>query len=302
MNDRQPIFGLNVPTSTDAGSEPIAFAQRAEELGFDFLSLNDHLHGPSPRYEAWTLLSWIAARTSRIRLATRVIGVPYRNPAVLAKMAESFDRLSHGRLILGLGAGSAEQEFRAFGLPATSLRDRITGLEEAIRISRGLWTRPAYTFAGTLHRTDEAQIEPKAAHEIPIWLGTHGKRGLELTGRLADGWIPSLAYAPPDVVAAMLERIDGAAHEAGRDPREVTRIYNVAIAIGSTDGADPHVIAGSPQSIADRLVDLFALGFDGLNVVLEGDDVVTQVEILAGEVFPAVKAQLAQSSRPRRRP
>ena len=298
MNDRQPIFGLNVPTSTDAASDPIAFAQRAEELGFDFLSLNDHLHGPSPRYEAWTLLSWIAARTSRIRLVTRVLGVPYRNPAVLAKMAESFDRLSHGRLILGLGAGSGEQEFRAFGLPATPLRDRITGLEEAIRICRGLWTRPTYTFAGTLHRTDEAQIEPKAAHEIPIWLGAHGKRGLELTGRLADGWIPSLAYAPPDGVPAMLEQIDGAAHQAGRDPREIKRIYNVAIAIGSTHGADPHLITGSPQSIADRLADLFGLGFDGLNVVLEGDNVVEQVEILAGEVIPAAKAKVAQSSRP----
>src|SRR2546426_3421276 len=99
------LFGLNIETSTAAGADPVADARKAEALGFDFVSANDHLHGVDPRYETWTMLSWVAAGTSRIRVATRVLGVPYRNPAVLAKMAETFDRMSGGRLILGLGAG-----------------------------------------------------------------------------------------------------------------------------------------------------------------------------------------------------
>jgi probable F420-dependent oxidoreductase len=292
----RPLFGLNVPTSTEPGTDPIAFALRAEALGFDFLSANDHLHGPSPRYEAWTLLSWIAARTSCIRLATRVLGVPYRNPAVLAKMAESFDRLSDGRLILGIGAGSGDQEFRAFGLGEVPLRDRMTGLDEAMRICRALWTRPTYTFAGTLHRTEDAQIEPKAGHAIPIWLGTHGKRGLDLTGWLADGWIPSLGYAPPEQIPSMLERIRGAARDAGRDPREITKIYNIEVSAGR-EGVDADVIAGEPGAIAERLAELLALGFDGFNLVLEGPDLNEQAELVAREVIPAVGSGLTQSRR-----
>src|SRR2546423_837588 len=99
------------------GFDPVAYGRRAEELGFDLLSISDHPADPGGTYEAWTLLSWIAASTTSIRLATRVLGVPYRSPAVVAKMAETFDRLSGGRLVLGLGGGYSDGEFRAFGLP-----------------------------------------------------------------------------------------------------------------------------------------------------------------------------------------
>src|SRR5881397_3549821 len=110
------LFGLNVSKSVGPGSDPVADARKAEDLGFDFVSASDHLHGETPSFETWTVLSWIAARTSRIRVATRVLGVPYRHPPVVAKMAESFDRLSGGRLILGLGAGSSDEEFQSLGL------------------------------------------------------------------------------------------------------------------------------------------------------------------------------------------
>src|SRR5262245_41629026 len=90
-------FGLNVSTPAAPGADPVADARRAEELGFDFVSASDHLHGEQPNYETWTMLSWIAAETSSLRVATRVLAVPYRSPAVLAKMAETFDRLSGGR-------------------------------------------------------------------------------------------------------------------------------------------------------------------------------------------------------------
>ncbi len=110
----------------------------AEGLGFDFVSASDHPCGTDPTYKTWTMLSWVAA-TTRIRVATRVLGVPYRNPAMLAKLAETFGRLSGGWLILGLGGGYSDEEFRTFGLGTFTARDKVDGLEEAIRITRGLW-------------------------------------------------------------------------------------------------------------------------------------------------------------------
>src|SRR5437867_5920593 len=110
------LFGLNVSTSAVPEADPVAQARRAEELGFDFVSANDHPSGTTPTFELWTMLAWIAAATSRIRVASRVLGVPYRPPAMVAKMAETLDRLSGGRLILGMGGGSGDEELRAFGL------------------------------------------------------------------------------------------------------------------------------------------------------------------------------------------
>ena len=139
------LFGLNLSTSAAPGADPARDARTAERLGFDFLSASDHPCGTAPTYETWTMLTWAAAATTRIRLATRVLGVPYRPPAIVAKMAETLDRLSGGRLILGLGGGYSDEEFRAFGLAVPSPRDKVDGLAEAIAITRGLWSEPTFT-------------------------------------------------------------------------------------------------------------------------------------------------------------
>ena len=118
-------IGLGISASPDPGIDPIDEARAAEDLGFDYVSVSDHLHGTTPTYEPWTLLTAVAARTSRIRVLSRVLAIPYRNPAVLAKMAETLDRLSGGRLILGLGGGYSDDEFRAFGLPVPTNRDKV---------------------------------------------------------------------------------------------------------------------------------------------------------------------------------
>src|SRR6266705_4535521 len=132
------LFGLGLSTSARPGTDPAADARRAEDLGFDFVSASDHPCGTHPTYETWTMLSWIAAATSRIRVATRVLGVPYRAPPMVAKMAETLDRLSVGRLILGLGGGYSDDEFRAFGLGVPSPAERVAGLGEATRSPPGL--------------------------------------------------------------------------------------------------------------------------------------------------------------------
>jgi alkanesulfonate monooxygenase SsuD/methylene tetrahydromethanopterin reductase-like flavin-dependent oxidoreductase (luciferase family) len=287
-------IGLNISPAVHADMDPVGTAARAEELGFDFVSVNDHLTGVGPRLETWTLLAWIAASTSRLRVATRVLGVPYRNPAVTAKMAETLDRLSGGRLVLGLGAGANEAEFNAFGLGTAAMRDRLEGLEEAILITRGLWTGEPFSLAGSHYRTDAAIVEPAPAHPIPIWLGTHGRRGLVLTGRLADGWIPSLDLAPPDQVGPMRESLLAAATAAGREPDAITMVYNLVVSVG-TASADPFVVSGGADAVADRLTRFLRLGFNGLNLILAGppEAEAEQLERLGGEVLPAVRALAA---------
>lgn len=284
------LIGLGISTAATPGADPVATATRAEELGFDLVSASDHLHGRQPTFEPWTMLSWIAAATSRIRVATRVLAVPYRHPAVLAKMAASFDRLSGGRLILGLGGGAVDDEFRAFGLDVRSPRDKVDGLEEAIRIARGVWSQPRFTFGGRLYRTDGAELEPKPDRRIPIWLGTYGNRALTLTGRLADGWIPSLAYAPPERAAALRRRVLAAAEAAGRDPAEVTCAYNVGVRVDERAGARPTVVAGPPEAVAERLLGFLELGFTALSLIPVGPDEQEQAERLAAEVVPALRA------------
>jgi probable F420-dependent oxidoreductase len=284
------LVGVNVSTSAGPGSDPVAEARRAEELGFDFVSASDHLHGGNPTYETWTMLSWIAAETSRIGVATRVLGMPYRNPAVLAKMAETFDRLSGGRLILGLGGGYSDEEFLAFGLGFRSPGEKVDGLEEAIRIVRGLWSEPSFTYQGRLYRTEGAQLEPKPARRVPIWLGTYGSRALALTGRLADGWIPSFGFAPPEEVTRMRERVLGAAREAGRAPEEITCVYNIEVRVDDRVEPDPSIVSGSPDSVADRLVGFLGIGFSALNLIPAGPGRADQVERLAGEVIPQIRS------------
>jgi alkanesulfonate monooxygenase SsuD/methylene tetrahydromethanopterin reductase-like flavin-dependent oxidoreductase (luciferase family) len=281
------LFGLDVPASIETGRDPIAAARSAEALGFDFVSANDHILGSGSRYEAWSLLSWLAASTSQIRIATRVLGVPYREPVLVAKMAETFDRLSGGRLILGLGAGSGEAEFEAMGLEVRSVTDRVQALEEAIQIIRGLWSGSS-THEGARYRTVRAEIEPKPSHAIPIWLGTVGRRGLELTGRLANGWVPSLAYAPPERAPAMIERIIATAAAAGRNPDEIARIYNVEVSLSNAASAD--VIAGNAEAIADRLLGFVMMGFTGFNLLPVGPGRDEQIERLGREVVPAVRS------------
>ena len=284
------IFGVNVSPSVEAGADPVGEAIRAEQLGYDFISSNDHLHGGDPRHETWTMLSWMAAATSRIRLAPRVLAVPYRHPAVVAKMAETFDRLSNGRLILGLGGGYSDEEFAAFGLGVPTPRQKVDGMEEAIRIARGLWAEERLTFEGSQYRTDAARIEPKPAHPIPIWLGTYGPRALAVTGKLADGWIPTFELAPPEAVPGMRERIMAAAGDAGRDPDSITCVYNVDVRID--EAATPEfVVSGTADELVERLASFARLGFGGMNLCPFGAGQEEQVERLAREVIPAVRDQ-----------
>jgi len=288
----QPLlFGVNVSTSAAPDADPVGQAQAAEELGFDFVSASDHPSGDHPTYETWTMLTWIAASTSTIRIASRVLSLPFRSPALVAKMAESLDRLARGRLILGLGAGATDAELRAFGLPVPSAREKIEGLNDAMHIIRGLWSQPTFTYSGNVHRIDAAELEPKPEHSIPIWLGTFGDRALAVTGRHADGWIPSLGYAPFDQLAVMRGKVLAAAQAAGRAPDDVTCALNLQVSVGDGSDPDPDILAGSPEAIVARLDEFVGIGFTAFNFMPTDPRPAEQIERLAKEILPVLRAR-----------
>jgi alkanesulfonate monooxygenase SsuD/methylene tetrahydromethanopterin reductase-like flavin-dependent oxidoreductase (luciferase family) len=283
-------YGLNVPASAAPAADPVALARRAEDLGFDFVSTADHPCGDQPSHETWTMLSWIAASTSRIQVATRVLGLPYRHPPMVAKMAETLDRLSGGRLILGLGGGYSDDEFRAFGLGVPTAREKVDGLAEAVTIIRGLWSQPAFTFHGRRYHTEAAGLEPKPAHHIPIWLGTFGPRALAVTGALADGWIPSLGHIPDGQLPVLRDQVLAAARQAGRDPAEITCALNVEVQVDEHPAAAPPVLAGSPAEVAEKLAGLVRLGFTVFNFIVADGSADEQSERLSQEVLPLLDA------------
>jgi alkanesulfonate monooxygenase SsuD/methylene tetrahydromethanopterin reductase-like flavin-dependent oxidoreductase (luciferase family) len=287
----QPLlFGVNVSTSAAPGADPVSQARAAENLGFDFVSASDHPSGAHPTYETWTMLTWIAAATSRIGIASRVLSLPFRSPALVAKMAESLDRFAGNRLILGLGAGAADPELRAFGLPVPTARDKVDGLADALQIIRGLWQQPAFSYAGRVHATEAAELEPKPQRPIPIWLGTFGARALAVTGRHADGWIPSLGYAGSGQLAGMRGQVVAAAQAAGRAPDAVTCALNLEVRVGGPADAGPDILAGPPGELARRLRELIDTGFTAFNFSPAGPRPADeQVEQLAADVIPLLR-------------
>jgi probable F420-dependent oxidoreductase len=281
-------FGININQSAAPGTDPVGDANHAEELGFDMAMLSDHLVGGRPTHETWTLLTWIASRTSRIRLGTNVLGLPYRHPAVTAKMAETLQRLSGGRLVLGLGAGGNDAEFHAFGLPVREPREKIDAFEEAMEIIRRIWTEPQVTFHGRHYSVHEATVDPRPGRPIPLWLGTYGPRSLRLTGRIADGWIPSYPFAPPDQWRRMRDVVRAAAEEARRDPSEIEFAYNVGVRLDGSSATRRPIVTGSGPEVAETLAGFVRDGVTFVNVWPVGD-AREQAERIAREVVPAVR-------------
>jgi alkanesulfonate monooxygenase SsuD/methylene tetrahydromethanopterin reductase-like flavin-dependent oxidoreductase (luciferase family) len=285
----RPRFGVTIIPSASPRSDPVGEAVLAEDLGFDLVSVWDHPHGENPSFETWTLMTWMAARTTTIGVASNVLGLPFRLPALTAKMAESLDRLSGGRVTLGIGAGGNDSEFAGYGAPLRTPLEKVEALEEALGIIRGTWREPAFTYDGRYYRNEGARLEPKPERAIPIWLGTYGPKALEITGRLADGWIPSMPYAPPREAMAKRGVVERALERSGRDPSTFEWAYNVSARIGGPPADDPERrIAGEADEVIERVLELLELGFTTLNFWLGGrrED---QMERLAHDVLGEVR-------------
>jgi alkanesulfonate monooxygenase SsuD/methylene tetrahydromethanopterin reductase-like flavin-dependent oxidoreductase (luciferase family) len=283
------LLGVTVPNQP--GIDLVRQAQHAEALGFDVVTVHgDVMNGPQPTLEAWTSLAWVAATTTTVRLAPDVLVLPNRHPAVLAKMAETLDRLSGGRLVVALGGGAEinNEAFRAIGLELRSPRQQVEALEESLDVMRGLWEAPSFTYSGRYFQIAGGALRPRPDHRIPVWLGAFGARMLALTGRKADGWLPTLYWLPADAASASMHRVRAAAQEAGRDPDQLTYGYNVAVSV--QEGAKPArgLVAGAPKAVAAQLAALARLGFNFLNLMPVGDPW-SQRERLANDVVPLIR-------------
>lgn len=239
LDHRKPLtFGTFITPAADDVAAVVELAVASEMAGLDLVTFQDHPYQPA-FLDTWTLLSFVAARTSRIRISGNVLNLPLRPPAVLARAAASLDRLSNGRVTLGLGAGAYWDAIRTMGVQRRTPGESITALEEAIGVIRQLWDadrRQPARLAGTFYQIEGARRGPAPMHDIPIWLGGYKPRSLGLVARHADGWISSLGPLQSVEEQAMANvLIDQTAAAAGRDPAAITRALNIPLSAAEPD-------------------------------------------------------------------
>jgi alkanesulfonate monooxygenase SsuD/methylene tetrahydromethanopterin reductase-like flavin-dependent oxidoreductase (luciferase family) len=282
------LFGVFVPPLAQQADAVLALARRADEAGLDLVSVQDHPYNPQ-FLDSLTLLTTIAATTSRVRVFPNVANLPLRPPAVLAREVAALDILSGGRAELGIGAGAFWDAIEAMGGPRRSAGESVAALREAIGVIRALWTpgRGA-RLTGDHYSLHGAKPGPFPVHDIGIWVGAYKERMLRLTGELADGWLPSSPYAPPEQLAGMNAIIDQATADAGRSPRAVRRLYNIS---GSFAGNGSEFLQGPAKVWAEQLTGV-ALDEGISGFILTVNDTAT-IDQFAAEVVPTVRELVA---------
>jgi alkanesulfonate monooxygenase SsuD/methylene tetrahydromethanopterin reductase-like flavin-dependent oxidoreductase (luciferase family) len=262
-------------------SELKEIALAAEEAGVDTLFAPDHLmfrkygsfdsipEGETKGcWEVWTLLSALASITSRVTLGPFVACTSFREPALLAKMADTLDEVSGGRLLLGLGAGYHVPEYTAFGYPHDHLAGRF---EEALQIILPLLKGENVTFHGKYYDLDECVLVPHGPRPggPPIWIGARQPRMLRLVARYADAY-NTMAHRVPETAQAQFRQLDDACEEVGRDPSTLMKTIGSFVAWpGAEDdpgGVNPNSISGTPEQVAEQLHALHRAGVEHANL------------------------------------
>jgi len=267
-------LGLQIPRFEFPGTKPEQLLDRlteiagaAEGAGFDSIWVMDHLHqippvGPQTGWmlEGNTALAALAGRTSRLNLGLMVGGVTYRNPALIAKITTTLDVLSGGRAILGIGAAWFEDEHRAYGFEFPPLKERFERLEEALQISRAMFTEEAPTFIGTHYRVEGVLNNPRPVRgDIPILVGGSGERKtLRLVAQYADGCnVFGDAAQCKHLMGVLAEHCAA----VGRDPGEITKTRLGTLAVAPThDGAQKAIalwserLAMPPERVSGMLI------------------------------------------------
>jgi len=322
---RIPSFALGPRTA--ALAEMGAYLRRAEDLGFDVAVSIDHLLLTPPAYactwlEPMTLLAALAGVTRTIKLGTMVLVLPLRNPVYFAKEWATLDLLAGGRTILGIGVGWHEAEFALMGVPH---RERGRRTEECLEIVQALWAGDDVSYEGRYHRFRHLTIDPKPLQtpHPPIWVGGGTQPServyhqtvrnidpvLRRIARYADVWVPH-SSATPEMVRGDWEKVQRFARELGRDPRGIGRVYSnfvwvlrrgerpesAAPYFKTYSGMDldywkTYYLLGEAEEVAERIrarVDALDAGVDHIVLnPLTWDP--GQLELLAGEVLPAVR-------------
>ncbi|WFF10157.1 LLM class F420-dependent oxidoreductase [Micromonospora sp. WMMD1076] len=294
--------------------DQLRFARLVEETGFEGFFRADHYRAmgdepapPGPT-DAWLTLAALARETSRIRLGTLVTSATFRLPGPLAVMVAQVDRMSGGRVELGIGAGWYEREHTAYGIPFPPVSERFDRLAEQLEIVTGLWRTPSdetYSFTGKHYRLVDAPALPKPVQQPgpPVIVGGRGpKRTPELAARYADEF--NMPFKSVAETAAAYERVREACDRAGRDASgraPLTLSAGIVVAIGRTDAEarrraaplrvtsalppeDP--VVGSPAQLVDRIDEFAAIGATRVHLRLIDFDDLDHVELIAAEVLP----------------
>jgi alkanesulfonate monooxygenase SsuD/methylene tetrahydromethanopterin reductase-like flavin-dependent oxidoreductase (luciferase family) len=258
-------------------------ARLAEEVGFDSLWVGDHLlyrypdgstKGP---WEAWSLLAALAATTKRVEIGPLVACTAFHSPPMLAKKAATVDEISGGRLILGLGAGWHEPEYNAFGF---RYDHRVGRFEEAFTIIRTLLREGEIDFVGQYYSARECELLPRPTRPggPPLLIGSYGRRMLEITVPHVDAWNVWHAYYgnQPAGLAPLVQRLEDACHDAGRDPDSIIRTAAVLIQlpggtgrVSASDAQSDTALSGTPEEIADGLHAFTSARMQHLQLVLD---------------------------------
>jgi len=296
-------IGFNLPISgpTSSPESLIRIARQGEALGYDYLTLTDHVvlpnlrvpgypysesgeffgEGPERRYEQLTAAAFIAAKTTRIRLVLAVMVVPHRPTVLAAKMLSTIDVLSGGRLVVGIGVGWLQAEFNAVVGPAFAERGPVT--DEYLSAFRSLWTQEAPRFDGNWVKYDGILFEPKPVQKPhpPIWVGGESRPSLRRAARFGDAWYPigsnnkHLLDTLPRYRAG-IERLRQLTAEAGREPASVGLTYRVkrygeAVPEKASDG-ERRLFSGTTGDIIADLRALRDLGVAAVDIDFERTD------------------------------
>jgi probable F420-dependent oxidoreductase len=303
MGERPLKIGVQLPEVEREVRWPelLDMTRAIEDLGYDSVWLGEHLlyrwpdrasRGP---WEAWSMLAAIAAVTDRIEFGPLVACTAFHNPAILAKQASTIDEISGGRLILGLGAGWNETEFRAFGVPFDHRVDRF---EEAFTIIRTLLQDGRIDFDGRFYQARDCELLPRGPRPTgpPLMIGSNGPRMLRIAAphvQAWNSWFADIGNAP-EGVAALREVVDAACRDVGRDPAAIERTVAVLVKLpggtgrvqGSYAEAQPTPLEGSPEAMADVLRGYAQAGIAHVQLVM---DPITRGSI---EAFAPVLAEL----------
>lgn len=287
-----------------------ALARAADDLGYDAVSVADHvvmpdrLGQPHPYassvefveetfenvYEPLATLAYVAGLTSRARLLAGVLVLPYRHPLLAAKMLATVDRLSSGRLIVGAGVGWLRDEFEALGADFER-RGQLT--DEALRVFKAVWTEERPEFHGRFFDFGPLRFHPRPVQRPhpPIWIGGHSPRALRRAAVLGDGW--HATRRSPEALRALLAQLRACCEDVGRDPATVTVSMKCNLRLDETAHSDAD-LDGTPARVAEQARAYRALGVEllVLDVRPQGPPAqqVAVLERFAREVRPAVEA------------
>ena len=285
----------------------LAAALACEQAGLDSVWLADHFMFPDhehpekevPVFDCFVALGGIAARTSRIRIGELVVGVPYRNPALLAKMLTTLDVVAHGRTIVGLGAAWHHEEFAAYGWPFPSVRERMEMLEEAVQIVDRMMTGRPSGFAGKHYHVADAYNDPRPVQQPrpPIMIGGSGEQvTLRIVAEYADF---CNVGGDPETVAHKYEVLRRHCEQVGRPYEEVTRSNDVGILIAANERelaakkeryGDKLGLVGTPEMIVDGLRRYAQVGSQYVTFHMPDAHEIEPILLLGETVVPAVAA------------